>query len=118
MDQICSVLAQVFWPVLGAGLSLAGVTWQLFRTKRYLSEALVREQRSSSERERRLIAECFRQSNSMQRSLLESFLREPVPTLRDLVERTEREFQARAYVPPSAESDSTIQLTTRDLIPR
>jgi hypothetical protein len=113
----CQLIAAVFWLVLGAGLSSLGVTWQLFRTKRYLSAALVREQRSSTERERRLIAETFRQCNSMQRSLLESFLREPAPTLRDLVERTEREFQARASEKSFDQSD-TIQVKTTDFIPR
>ncbi len=117
-QQICSVLAQAFWLLLGAGLSLLGVTWQLFRTKRYLREALAREMRSNSSQQRALINECYRVSNEMQRSLLETFLREPTPTLRDLVESTERRFRARASEPPSGESESTIQLTTRDFTQR
>lgn len=118
MDQICSIIAQVFWPVLGAGLSLAGVTWQLFRMKRYLSEALERERLSSIAREKRLTTSFSKTFNSKVQSLLESFLREPTPTLKSLVESTEREFRARASAARSVESDSTIQLTTRDLIPR
>jgi hypothetical protein len=117
-STLCQIVAQAFWLVLGAGLSSLGITWRLFRTTRYLKEALVREQRSSIERERRRIAESYRTFNALQRSLLESFLREPTPTLRDLVERTEREFQARASEPPSGESDSTMELRTRDFIPR
>lgn len=118
MDQLCSILAQVFWLVLGAGLSLAGVTWQLFRTKRYLAEALERERLSSTAREKLLIGNFSKTFHSRVQSLLESFLREPTPTLHDLVESTERKFRARAYEQRSTESDSTIQLTTRDLIPR
>ncbi len=116
--QLCSIIAQAFWLVLGAGLSSLGITWRLYRTTRFLREALGREQRSSIERERRRIAASYRTFNALQRSLLESFLREPTPTLRDLVERTEREFQARASEPPSEDSNSTMELRTRDFIPR
>lgn len=115
---LCQLIAQAFWLVLGAGLSLLGITWRLFRTTRYLKEALARDQRSSFERERRTTAEVFRQCNSMQRSLLESFLRAPTPTLRDLVESTEREYRARASAPPSGENDTTMELRTSDFTPR
>lgn len=115
---VCRVIAQVFWLVLGVGLSLAGLTWQLWRMTRYLKEALAREQRSSTAREKKLIDECLRIANSRQQSLLEKFLREPTPTLRDLVEFTDREFRARASAAHSAESDETMELSTRHFIPR
>jgi hypothetical protein len=118
-QQICTVIAQAFWLLLGAGCSLLGVTWQLFRTRKYLREALERERLSSTAREKRLINEFCRTFNSRQQSLLESFLREPTPTLHDLVERTEREFRARASAPSSEGSgESTIQIRTSDFTPR
>jgi hypothetical protein len=120
MDQLqmCALFAQAFWALCGGGLSLLAVTWQLFRTKRYLAEALERERLSSTARERQLIASFSKTFNTRVQSLLESFLREPTPTLHDLVERTEREFRARASERRSVESESTIQVMTRDFIPR
>lgn len=115
MDQLCRAFAQVFLLVLGAGLSLAGLTWQLYRTNRYLKEALERERVSSSERERQLIRGFSRSFSTKVQSLLESFLRAPTPTLHELVASTEAEFRARASAGRSTESDSTINLTTREL---
>lgn len=112
MEQI---LAQAFWLVFGALCSSLMLTWQLFRRARYLRALLARERGESTRRESALIANSYRERNELQRNLLESFLREPVPTLSDLVERTERAFQARASRPPSEASDETIELQTRDL---
>lgn len=125
MDQP-NLLARIFWPVLWAGLSLLLLSWRLFRTNRYLREALERERLSNTDAQKKLIGNCFRACNSMQRSLLEAFLREPTPTLHDLVERTEREFQARASAPRSeairelrlTETEETRELETRDFILR
>jgi len=115
---VCRIIAQAFWLVLGVGLSLVGLTWQLWRRTRYLTAALDQELASSTAREKHLIAESLRIFNSTQRSLLEKFLREPTPTLRDLVESTDREFRARASAAQSEESDATMELSTRHFIPR
>jgi len=117
-STLCQLIAQAFWLVLGGGLSLLGITWQLFRTRRYLREALAREQQRHIAIERGLLNSNFAKLNGLQRSLLESFLREPTPSLSDLVERTEREWRAKASVPPSEATDPTIELRTGDIIPR
>jgi hypothetical protein len=86
---------------------------------------LVRERASNLRDQSRTISECFATCNAQQKSLLESFLRAPTPTLHDLVASTEREFRAkesqkRSARPTDWESDDerTIQTTTRDFIPR
>jgi hypothetical protein len=112
---LCAFQAKAFWLLLGVGFSLLTLTWRLFQRKRYLVALLERERRTSAQKYAELLSNSSRQFAELQRSLLESFLREPTPTLRDLVERTEREWQARASGMPS---DETIQLTTRDLIRR
>lgn len=111
---MCAWQSQVFWPLLGAACSLLGVTWRLYLTNRYCNELLVRLQRSSSERLRTAIANFYRLSNERQKSLLESFLRAPVPTLSDLVNRTEEEYKLRRSEKPYGEEE-TIELRTRDL---
>lgn len=123
--QLCNILGQAFLLVLGAGCSLLALTWRLWLTTRYLKEALAREVRSSSSAQRSTIGGSFRICNELQRSLLETFLRAPVPTLRDLVESTEREFQARESARRSAaptdwtgDDEGTQELMTRDFIQR
>lgn len=117
--QWCEWQSQAFWFVLGGGCSSLSVIWQLFRRVRYLRGLLERERAASMRRENELIARTYKERNELQRNLLESFLREPVPTLSELVERTERAFQARASRPPYAASDDeTMELSTKDLIPR
>jgi hypothetical protein len=71
--------------------------------------------RSCSEEKRNLLNWCFRHCNAMQRRLWESFLREPVPTLDNLVERTERAWSLRQSRAKSAENADTIELKTQDL---
>lgn len=127
MDQLTLWIGRIFWPVLLVGFSLLQLTLRLYRTNRFLKEALERERLSNTAAQKLLIGNCFRACNSMQRSLLEAFLREPTPSLQSLVERTEREFRARASEPPSAamrelgwtdDKDETQELGTRDFILR
>lgn len=112
---LCEGQSRVFWLVLGVGFSLLLNSYRQFRTIRYLNEALARVQRSGSERLRCAIANFYSLSNARQKALLESFLREPVPTLNDLVERTEREYRLRRSRPPSQDQEQTIELKTKDL---
>ena len=115
----CQALLSAFWIAVSVAFSSLVVTWRVLLTNKYLTEALEREARTCSEEKRRLIDWCFKRSNAMQKSLWESFLREPVPTLDNLVERTERAWSlkqsARRSAPPREES--TIELTTRDIDP-
>ena len=114
--SLCLWQARAFWLLAGAGFGLLTVTWALFRRVKYLRAALVRVQleRTRSEKEHRM--QLFARLNTMQRDLLESFLREPTPTLNDLVEHTERAWRARQSVPPSVDPEGeTYELRTRDL---
>lgn len=112
---LCVYQARAFWLLLGLGCSLALLTVQLFRRKNYLSALLERERLSSAQKLNAQVNSSSKRYSELQRSLLESFLLEPTPTLNDLVGRIEREFQARAS---EESSDETIQLTTRDLMRR
>lgn len=112
---LCAFQARAFWLLLGVGFSLLTLTLKLFQRKRYLVVLLERERRMSAQKYAALLSNSSKQFAELQRELLESFLREPTPTLRDLVERTDQEWRARASETPS---DETIQLTTRDLIRR
>ena len=113
-QTLCTWALQAFWLVLGVACSLLITTWRLYLTKRYLSEGLARVQRSGSERLRIAIASFYHLSNERQKSLLESFLRAPVPTLNDLVQRTEDELRLRSSRQPYGEEE-TIELRTKDL---
>ena len=73
------------WFASGAGFWSLTTIWRLYRRNRYLQEALRRERASS-----------LQKLNEMQRSLLEAFMREPTPTLEELVNRTEEQWSARA----------------------
>ena len=121
---LCELQAKAFWLALGVGLSLLGLTWQLFRRVRYLRALLELERRESSSKQRSLTESMLARLNAMQKTLLQSFLQDPTPTLSDLVESTERKFSARASRPPSApdrtppDDSTTINLTTKDFIPR
>lgn len=121
--ELCALLAQAFWLVLGAGLSSLLLFWRQWRTTRYLKEALVRQQRSGFEQQRATIKRSYARWNELQKSLLERFLRAPVPTLNDLADPTGPGFSlkpsARRSVPPPTApqpfDDSTMELNTRDL---
>jgi len=95
MDQIelCKWIGWASWAVLWGACSALVVTWRLFLTNRYLREALAREQRRHTAAERALLSSNFARCSAMQRGLLESFLREPTPTLNDLAGSTDNEFQ-------------------------
>lgn len=69
---------------LSGGLWWIKLTFQLWRRTIYLQEALRREQ------QRRID-----EANAMQKRLLESFLRGPKPTLRELVDDTETPYETR-----------------------
>lgn len=75
---------EVLYVALSLGLWWIKLTCQLYRRTRYLEEALRREQRQNIE-----------QRNAMQTRLLEAFLREPRPTLRELVDDTETPFETK-----------------------
>ena len=66
------------------GLWWIKFTYQLWRRTLYLQEALRREQRRRID-----------EANAMQKRLLESFLRGPKPTLRELVDDTETPYETR-----------------------
>lgn len=67
------------------GLWWVKLTWSLWRRTRYLEGLCFREQQKR-------IAEL----NAMQKQLLEAFLRAPVPSLSELVDRTEEEWSLRS----------------------
>lgn len=113
--QYCQVAISAFWIAASVACSLLVVIWRAFLTNRYLTEALEREMRSCSAEKRNLLNWCFRHSNAMQKRLWESFLREPVPTLEDLVERTERAWSLKQSARKSAENADTIEIRTQDL---
>jgi hypothetical protein len=120
--SLCRIISWVAWVVLWGACSLLVVTWRLFLTNRYLREGLEREQQRHTAIERALLNSSFKQCNGLQRSLLESFLREPTPTLHNLVESTEKEWRARRSTPPSPprqdwtdDTDPTMDLRTSDL---
>ncbi len=96
---------RAFLLLFGVACSLLALTWRNSLTTKYLREALARGERLNTEQQRKLIADCFSRCNMMQKDLLQTFLREPTPTLRDLVERTDREFSAKASRPRSEDSD-------------
>ena len=75
-------LYDVLYAALGLGLWWTQVTWQLYRRTRYLEEALRREQQRNIE-----------QQNAMQKRLLKAFLQDPTPTLRQLVDDTETQYE-------------------------
>ncbi len=66
------------------GLWWIKFTYSLWRRTLYLQEALRREQ------QRRID-----EANAMQKRLLESFLRGPTPTLRELVDDTETPYETK-----------------------
>ena len=103
----CEAAVRGFLLLLGVVCSLLVLIWRRSLTTRYLAEALARELRENTAQQRRLIADCFSRCNTMQRDLLQTFLREPTPTLRDLVERTDREFSAKASGTWSEDTDET-----------
>jgi hypothetical protein len=113
-QEVSRALLIALGVALGAGCSSLLITWRLYRTTRYLKEALDRVQRSGSERLRTAIANFYRLSNERQKQLLESFLRAPVPTLQDLVNRTEEQYKLRRSTKPYGEEE-TIELRTKDL---
>ncbi len=121
----CHDLIWALWVVSSVACSLLLATWRLSLTRRYLFEALGREQRLRIAQMRSMANEHCRSYSELQRSLLQSFLQEPTPTLNDLVESREHEFRARASERPSAPPrpltgalDETIELTTRDFTPQ
>lgn len=120
--SLCRIISWVAWVVLWGACSLLVITWRLFLTNRYLREGLEREQQRHTAIERGLLSSSFRRCNELQKSLLESFLREPTPTLERLVADTEAQWRARQSVPPSPprqdwkdDEDSTTELRTSDL---
>jgi hypothetical protein len=104
---------RAFLLLVGLVFSLLGLAWKNWITTKYLREALARGERLHTEQQRSLIADCFSRCNQMQRDLLQTFLQEPTPTLRDLVERTDREFSARASVRRSEVDESTTTFRPR-----
>ncbi len=117
-QEVSRALLIALGVVFGAGCSSLLLTWRLYRTTRYLKEALARELRSSIGKQRQLVISSSKLSSSITRNLLETFLREPVPSLSDLVERTEREFRLRASARRSEEDEQTEELRTSDFIRR
>ncbi len=122
-SELCAILSQAFWLVLGAGLSCLLLFWRQWRTTRYLKEALERQQRSGFAQQQLTIKRSYARWNELQKSLLERFLRAPVPTLSDLAEPTGPEFRLRPSerrsVPPpapkgQASTDETTELQTKD----
>lgn len=111
--QTREAAVRAFLLLLGVVFSLLGLAWKNWVTTKYLREALVQGERLHSEQQRSLIADCFSRCNMMQRDLLQTFLREPVPTLRDLVERTDREFSAKVSGRRSEESEQTTTFRPR-----
>jgi hypothetical protein len=75
-------------------LYLVKTIFTLSRTNKYLNELLRRENARS-------LSRC----NEVVKSLTEIFLREPVPTLKDLVEATEASFRVTSYDKPSGENE-------------
>jgi len=69
---------------LSVGLWWIKLTFCLWRRTIYLQEALRREQRKRID-----------EANAMQKRLLESFLRGPTPTLRELVDDTETPYETK-----------------------
>ena len=89
-----------------------------------MKEGLARQQRSGFVQQQQTIKRSYARWNALQKSLLERFLRAPVPTLNDLAEPTGPEFSlkpsARQSVPPPAprgrpDPDETVELQTKDL---
>src|SRR5262245_12572094 len=130
MEQLtqCRDALWALLTVSSVAFSLLVAFWRACLTTRYVRELLDREIAQCSLEKRRLIDWHFKRCAALQKSLWESFLREPVPTLNDLVERTERDWQrrqsARSSTPPPAppaapkvrvSDDSTIELTDKDL---
>lgn len=122
--ELCAMVTQAFWLALGAGLSSLLLFWRQWRTTRYLKEALARQQRSDFVQQQAIIRRSYARWNELQKSLLERFLRDPVPTLNDLAEPTAPEFSLKPSARPSAappaprvqrSSDETTELETKDL---
>jgi hypothetical protein len=122
-SEMCALVTQAFWLVLGAGLSSLLLFWRQWRTTRFLKEALVRQQRSGFVQQQQTIKRSYARWNELQKSLLERFLRAPVPSLSDLAEPTAPEFRlrpsARSSTPPPAPKtpasiDETTELETKD----
>jgi hypothetical protein len=82
----------VGWFASGVGSWCLTTIWRLYRKNRYLSEAVRRERASSWQK----LTEMRREQNETLNRTLESFLREPTPTLSELVARTEQEWEVRA----------------------
>jgi hypothetical protein len=115
--ELCRWIGWVSWVVLWGACSLLAVTWRLFLTNRYLREGLAREQQRHIATERAQLNSNFGRHNALQKSLLESFLREPTPTLQDLAGSTDSEYRLTPSDPRSAENDPS-GLRTRRLTPR
>lgn len=113
--ELCRLIAWASWAVLWGACSALAVTWRLFLTNRYLREALERQQRRHSAIEREQQSSNFAKLNALQRSLLESFLREPTPTLQDLAGSTDNEFR---LTPSDPRSEEISEARTRRLTPR
>lgn len=86
------VESAIDWLAAGAGSWCLTTIWRLYRRNRYLSEAVRRERASAWQKQTEMRQEHRHELNEQ----LESFLREPVPTLEELVSRTEVEWEARS----------------------
>jgi hypothetical protein len=118
--ELCALISQAFWLVLGAGLSSLLLFWRQWRITRFLKEALARQQRSGFQQQQLTIKRSYARWNELQKSLLERFLRAPVPSLNDLAEPTAPAFSlkpsARSSVPPPMpKDDQTTELETKDI---
>jgi hypothetical protein len=78
-------LNDLVYVALLIGLWWVKLTFSLWRRTRYLQGLLFREQQKRID-----------ELNAMQKQLLEHFLREPVPSLSELVDRTEEEWSLRS----------------------
>ena len=81
-QQLVSVVVQALPYALGAGFSLLTTTWRVYRQNRYLRELLRREQALNISRQ-----------NALVRILVEAFSKGPNPTLEQLLQDTEAEFE-------------------------
>lgn len=82
--QLAAFLARYAWLGLSIACGYAIGSWRTYRTKRYASELLAREQRRSIER-----------LNEQQRLLLSTFFAEGQSTLDKLADDTETDFKVR-----------------------
>lgn len=121
--ELCRVAALALLAACGAAFSALVGTWRAWLTTKYWRVAWERETRSCTDEKRKLIEFYLRRCNAMQKSLLQSFMQEPVPTLDSLVERTEEEWSLRQSERLSRhrsrdwgdEHDETMELRTSEL---